>query len=328
MKEQNKAGFRPITSLLIGLAFLTVVLIVTMLNASRDMAPSTGTQNDLSQGGVSATPEALYDSELLGVVKGIDETNQLVTVFDIKTGQDVILNYTGGSDIQDKYGQIITMSQMPIGSMVDVGYSKDDEKLVKMHISNKAWVYADVNNLNIDQDKHIMQVADTKYKYSDNIQVFNEDKLIPVSDLAEQDVLTLWGYDQTVWSITVVKGHGTVKLADYDAFLDGNVTVGYEAMQQITDDTLITVREGNYNLTVENGDFSATKNVTVTRGKETVVSLADLGPEAVKKGKITFDITPFGADLFVDGELTSYANPIELPYGDHDIKVSLGGYTT
>ena len=53
-----------------------------------------------------------------------------------------------------------------------------------------------------------------------------------------------------------------------------------------------------------------------------------MGPEPTKYGKTTFEISPFGADLFIDGELTTYANPIELAYDDYNIEVSLGGYST
>ena len=90
----------------------------------------------------------------------------------------------------------------------------------------------------------------------------------------------------------------------------------------------ITVREGNYNLTVENGEYSGTKNITVYRNQETIVSLGDLGPEEIEYGHISFEITPFGADLFIDGEITPYASPIKLAYGEHNIEVSLGGYLT
>jgi hypothetical protein len=117
-------------------------------------------------------------------------------------------------------------------------------------------------------------------------------------------------------------------LEDYDPFLGANITIGYESMQQITEDMNITVREGTFNLTVENGQFSATKSIRVYRNKTTFVSLSDLGPGAPQLGEVTFEITPFGADLTIDNEITSYANPVELLYGDHKLKVSLGGYIT
>jgi hypothetical protein len=173
-----------------------------------------------------------------------------------------------------------------------------------------------------------MNIASKKYKLSDSTLVVDGESFAKLSDVAEQDELTVRGYGDTIWSIVILKGHGTVRLKDYENFLGGSVTIGYEAMQQITDDLSITVREGNFNLTVENDEFTGTKNVTINRNKETVVSLKDLGPIMPKRGRVTFIIKPFGADLFIDGEITNYKDPIELEYGDHTIEVSLGGYVT
>jgi hypothetical protein len=173
-----------------------------------------------------------------------------------------------------------------------------------------------------------MKIVDRKYKYNSDLLVLDGTEFIPVTDLAEQDELTIRGCDETIWSITVTRGHGTVILQDYENFLGDNITIGYEAMQQIAEGMEITVREGNFNLTVEKKNYSATKNITVYRNKITNVSLSDLGPDASASGQITFEITPFGADLYIDGVLASYANPAELEYGEHQLKVSLGGYTT
>ena len=148
---------------------------------------------------------------------------------------------------------------------------------MKMRISKKAWEYIDVSNLSIDRDMKIMKVGPKKYKYTDDIVILDGENFISVDGLKEQDLLTLRGENEVIWSVTVNKGHGTVRLIDTEGFLGGHVTVGYEAMQEIAENMVITVREGNYNLTVENGKYSATKNVTITRNEETVVSLEGLG---------------------------------------------------
>jgi hypothetical protein len=237
-------------------------------------------------------------------------------------------DYSGGTNITDKYGQQMSISQIPDGTMLEVFHKPGKLKLTDIRISTKAWEYVGVNNLSIDRSARVMKIASRKYRYTDDIIIFNEDERIPVTDLAEQDELTIWGYDQTIWSVMVTRGHGTVRLVDYDKFIGDFITIGYEAIQQIVKDMVITVREGNFNLTVENAKYTATKNITVKRNQETVVSLSDLGPDDAKVGRITFEISPFGADLYIDGELMSYASPIELDYGDHNIEVSLGGYTT
>ncbi|MBH1941882.1 PEGA domain-containing protein [Mobilitalea sibirica] len=331
-KNNFNVNFKPIISLLIGLTFFSMILIVTLYSVSKDTKPTGRTKKIVSKEASSeentVTDFGQYDSQMMAVIQEIDLLEKEITLFNVETRETTELSYSGGSNITDKYGQVITMGQLSVGTMVDVGYLKDIYKLIQMQISDKAWEYIGVNNLSIDPLSKIMKIASTKYKYTDELIILDGDEFVPVTHIAEQDELTIRGVGETIWSITITRGHGTVRLIDYEAFLGGNITVGYEAMQQITEDLSITVREGNFNLTVENGKYSGTKNITVERNKETLVSLNDLGPGALERGWVTFEITPFGADLFIDGQLTSYANPIELTYKEHKIEVALGGYTT
>jgi hypothetical protein len=329
VKKQNRINRRPITSLLIGLGFLSIIFLTMMLSS-----PRTAVQERKARGNASGEKEQEKltlgdcDGEILAVITGIDTANREITLLNTGTGESIVLAYSGGSDITDKYEQIVTAGQIPIGMMVDAGYRKDTLKLVRMQVSKRAWEYIDVSNLGIDREAKRMKVGANKYKYTDDIIILDGEKFITAEDLREQDLLTLRGVDEVIWSVTVNKGHGTVKLIDTEGFLGGHVTVGYEAMQEIAENMEITVREGNYNLTVENGKYSATKNINITRNEETVVSLEGLGQMPEKTSQITFDISPFGADLFIDDALTSYANPVEMTYGEHTIAVSLGGYTT
>ncbi len=319
---------RPIVSLLLGLGFLSAVLLVTMFTFQGG-AKSSGnvTNKPVNQEGQEIAP-AQDQQEILGVLTAIDTEAKEVTLYDVVNQISTIFRYTGGTSITDKYDQQIAASQLEIGTMLEGQYPRSGTRLTKLKISTRAWEYVGVNNLSVDRSSKIMKIGNQKYKFTDNLIILDGKEFIPVVNLAEQDELDVWGYDETIWSITVTRGHGTVKLTDYDSFLGDFITIGYEAIRQIAKDMIITVREGNFNLTVENAKYTATKNITVYRNKETVVSLRDLGPDASKVGRVTFDITPFGADLFVDGELTSYANPLELAYGKHDVVVSLGGYTS
>lgn len=325
-KKHYKVYSRPIINFLIGLGAFSLILFVSMLTVAGDTrlkrsGNSGSTAEEKQQTAVSDT------ETMLAVVKEINTEDKLITLFNIEKQETTILFYNGGTDIRDKYGKLMTISQIQPGAMVDAAYQKSNNKLVQLGLSTKAWEYVGVNNFSIDRYEDIMKIASTKYKYTKDVTVIDGLDFIEMESLAQQDLLTVRGYEETIWSVTVTRGHGTVRLEDYEKFLGANITIGYESMQQIVEDLEITVREGDFSLTVENGEYSATKSITVKRNEVTYVSLSDLGP-AVEQGRINFDITPFGADLFIDGELLSYANPIELEYGEHSLVVSLGGYTS
>lgn len=329
-KNSHSIQTRPIIMLLIGLGFLTLILLVTMLAAGADMKKpgKSRLQSANGSGALNEKTEVMNanGNNTVAIVENIDYDNRLITLYDVMKRERIHLSYTGGTNVTDKYGQIIAMSQIELGSMVDATYDLQSTKLTDMKLSTKTWEYIGVSNLDIDPSLGMMKIASSKYRYNDDLMILNGEELIPVSELAPQDELTIRGYEETIWSITVTRGHGRVILTEYERFLGAGITIGYESMQQIAEGMEITVREGDFNLTVENGNYIATKSITVNRNQVTYASLADLGPEAPQQGRVTFDITPYGADLIVDGELLSYSNPVELTYGEHSISVSLGGY--
>lgn len=330
-KNKMEIKIRPIISLLIGLTFFTLIIIIAFFEAGNGQK-SGSKKNNRKSSNIKAEEDlsSAYnnaDSNSYGIILEINKTDKIIRLYDIDQKAEINLNYTGATNILDKYGQAIAIGQVEIGLIVDVAYESHNKKLISLQTSSRAWEYIGVNNMTLEPDNKIIKIANAKYTY-ENPVVIDNDKFITMEDLAIQDELTIRGIDKTIWSVIVTKGHGTVKLKDYEAFLGGSITVGYEAVQEITEDMTITVREGNYNLTVENGEYSGTKNITVYRNQETIVSLGDLGPEEIEYGHISFEITPFGADLFIDGEITPYANPIKLAYGEHNIEVSLGGYLT
>ncbi len=329
LKHNYRVNTRPIIFLLMGLGFITVILLATMFATAQNTSSGINTGKTKQQSTKEEANQAVAtNNPILAVVKGIDTGKNQITLFDVEREEEIVLSYNGGSNITDKYGKIISISQITLGSMVDVDYQKDKNKLTSLNISKRAWIYPGVNNMSINLSDKIMKIASTKYKFSDDITILDGTDFIPVENLAEQDELTVWGYEETIWSINVTKGHGLVKLKDYEDYIGNDITIGYESMQQITEDLEITVQEGTFNLTVENGRYSATKSVTIERNEVTYVTLSDLGPEGLKLGKITFEISPMGADLYIDRVNTNYSNPIELTYGQHVVIASLGGYTT
>ena len=326
-KKKAVINSQLITNLIVGLGILSIALLTMMFTARTSGGHGNKLTVDTKQEEESTETQAPL-TEVLGVITEIDEEAREVTLYDIARKGSTVYPYSGGTEIVDKYGQTIAIRQLPVGTMVEAVHPQSGNKLVQLKISTKAWEYVGVNNLSIDRSSRVMKIGTSKYKYTDDLIILNDADFVTVYDLAPMDELTVRGYEETIWSIAVTRGHGTVKITDYEGFLGDFITIGYEAIQQIARDMVIMVREGNFNLTVENKKYTATKNITVYRNQETVVTLGDLGPNASKQGMVTFTITPFGADLFVDGKLTTYAGALELDYGKHDIVVSLDGYVT
>ncbi len=319
----NRKGFFPF--LLFGAFFIILVVMVLTVTA-QNSSKRTGSNQAVKDGENNDKKEK--NVQVLGVLKEIDTGSDTMTLLDTQRGQDIILKYSGGTNIIDKYEKVIAASQLTLGEMVDACYDTDTSMLTKLQVSNRAWEYKGVTNWSMDDTQNSFTIAKSQYRYSMDMVVVKEGQLLNIKDLDPKDELVVKGYDRKVWSVIVTKGHGTIRFEDYEDFTGGIVYIGNREILPVVSDMTVTVQEGSYNITMEKGDLKGTKEAQVLPFKETVLNMGEFKLPPVEKGKVKINITPESADLYIDNELKDYDKAMELEYGEHTIKVALGGYTT
>lgn len=323
--DERKKSLKRILPFLCGCAFLIVIAVTILASVSRSTTKNNNSPSTSQTKEVTGTEDS--DKQIVAVLKEIKETDSTMTLMDIETGQDLILNYTGGTNFVDKYDQVILPLQLKIGEMVDAYYTSDSAKLVKLQISNLAWEYQGVNNWSIDPTTKIFQIVDSKYKYSQDTVVIREGEFLDIQNLNNKDELTIKGYEKDIWSIIVTKGHGTLKFEDYSDFIGGTAYIGNDEIIPIVADMVITVQEGSYTVNFENGSLKGTKQVSVGADEEVIVNMGEFKNPVAQTGLVNFSITPEGAELYIDDTLQDYDKAVKLEYGQHTIKVTLGGYS-
>jgi len=142
------------------------------------------------------------------------------------------------------------------------------------------------------------------------------------------DKLKAYGIGKKIYSIVVEKGHGYIRPSSYDDFIGGTIFVGYTLNQPITEDMLVVVPEGTYDVTMRNGELVGSHSIEVKRNQETVFDMSEYKQLPENKGEVIFKVTPVGADLYVNGKLTDFSKPVLLNYGEHSIEVILTGYNS
>ncbi|MDF2804534.1 MAG: hypothetical protein K0S61_4439 [Anaerocolumna sp.] len=270
----------------------------------------------------------IREGSFTGVIKSIDELNMNITLTNIEDGQDYLLDYTGGTNFMNKYGKISVIGSMPIGEIVDATYNKDTGKFTQIKISDKAFDYQGIINWRRDQEKNGFVIAESNYKYVDNLVVSSKGQLLSVDDLDETDEITIKGFDRQIYSIIVTKGHGTLRFVNYEDFMGGIAYIGSRYILPVIEDLIVTVREGSYDVTLEIGDFNGTVPILAVEGEEVLVNMSEFKKPEVESGLVKFVITPEGADLYIDNLFVDYTDEVSIDYGEHEILVSLGGYTT
>ena len=130
------------------------------------------------------------------------------------------------------------------------------------------------------------------------------------------------------YSLVVTKGHGYIKPVKYKDFVGGTMTISGIRILSVTEDMLVPVPEGTYEVSMKNGDFEVSRSIAVERDKTFELDMSLFKSIAKDKGQVVFDIDPQGAELYVNGTMTDYSKPVSLKYGKHSIRVVLDGYTT
>jgi hypothetical protein len=266
------------------------------------------------------------DKPLLAVIVQIDLMTETITLQDISNGQEITVTYSGGTNILDQYQQPLTVSQLTLGEVVEA-YTTND-KLVKLQISNQVWEYSGINKWSVNTGDNTITIADTMYKYNNNLVVSGDNEIINLFDLNEKDQLTIKGKEKDIYSVIVTKGHGAIRFEEYEDFIGGTAYIGNREILPVEAGMIITVRQGTHEIILEKDNFIGYKTVEVKRDETVIVNMGEFKRPPEQKGLVKFDIIPYGADLYIDDELMDYDAPIQLDYGEHTIRAELGGYTT
>lgn len=277
-------------------------------------------------GFVEATPGS-YDSTDTAVLvsKNNDET---LTFMNIETGKNYTLSYTGATTIWDKYGEAMSMEQIHEGDIVSVKFLKEKKRLSDMALYDGAFTYTDVTKYEINELTKTFTIVKEAFQYTEDTVIVSAGEEIEMMDLNEADVLTVQGIGTTIYSIAVDKGHGYLKLSGDEYFIGGWIEIGQKMIRPITDDMLLVVPEGDYEVLFTNGGNSGTKQVTIDRNSEVTVDIGDIEIKEIQYGSVIFTMNPSDATLYIDGTLTDTSGAISLEYGIHQLIAIADGYDT
>lgn len=269
-----------------------------------------------------------YDSADTAVVLSTDEANKAVTLINMETGKQYTLYYDGTTYVQDKYDGPMTISQIEPGDVVDVTFLKGKKKLASIKLSPEAWVYDAVHNYDLAGANRTASIGSQSYSLPESVVVLSEGQRVDKAEVVSQDVVTISGIEHKIYSVSVDKGHGYLRLKNDQPLLGGWIEVGNSVIRQITEDMLLVVPEGTYQVTLTNNNISCVKNIVVERNKEVVLDVSDVEIAEDATGKILFSVTPETAKVSVDGKPVDISKVVELPYGIHRVEASASGYDT
>lgn len=278
-------------------------------------------------GVVTVTP-GIYDSEDTAIVvhKNIEEST--IQLQNLATGKRYTLQYDGATEVFDKYGEAMSLQQMEPGCIVTARFYKPKKLLASMKIDGQALHFDELSNYALDNKRRTISVGETVYNLSNHLVILSEEDVVELIDINQVDVLSVWGYNNQIYSINIEQGHGYLRLQNDTYFVDGWIEIGQKIIRKISEDMLIVVPEGKATVKVSHNGSSATQEINFARNEEMAWDLGDVEITEVQKGKIIFTLEPVDATVKIDGKKVDTSSPVELEYGVHQMTVKADGYDT
>lgn len=316
----------------LGIFFLVAVLCIwltacagpfRMISGNESGQPSA--DKDTDTGFVVTGPDS-YDSADTAILVGRDEEKNTATFLNLELGKRYTLSIDGTTGFYDKYGESISLDQVEIGDIVDVTFLKSKKHLTTLQLSPAAWSYEDVERYEIHPVRGEISIGSDIYKLTSNTQYLSEGRSMDSMDLNASDVLSFQGIGSQILTVRVEKGHGYLRLANDENFVGGWIEIGQTQIRRITEDMLLLVPEGNYQVNISNKGGGGIKSVTINRNQETTLDIGDLEIPEPQYGMVLFSLSPSSAELYIDGEKVDPSGPVDLIYGIHQLIARAEGY--
>lgn len=276
--------------------------------------------------GYEVTGPDSYDSADTAVIVEINEDDSTVTFLNLELERRYTLSLDGTTRLCDKYDSALTLSQLQKGDIVDITFLKSEKHLTTLKLSPQAWAYRDTERYEINMVRSEVTIGSEAFKLTSNTQYLSDGRNIECMDLNPSDLLTFMGIGDQVLTVRVEKGHGYLRLENDENFIGGWIEVGQALIRRITDDMLLPVPEGSYEVNVSHKGGGGTKNVVISRNEETVLDIGDLEIPEPQYGMVLFSLNPSDAELYIDGSPADPSAPVNLEYGLHQLIARAEGY--
>ena len=276
--------------------------------------------------GFEVTGPDSYDSADTAILVDWNKEDSTLTFLNLELGRRYTLSLDGTTRLSDKYGDAIALGQLQKGDIVDITFLKSKKHLTTLQLSPQAWVSEDTERYEINTVRNEVSIGSEAFKLTSNTQFLSEGRSIESMDLNPSDLLTFLGIGTQVLTVRVEKGHGYLRLENDENFVGGWIEVGQVLIQRITEDMLLLVPEGSYQVNISHKGGGGEKSIVINRNEETVLDIGDLEIPEPQYGMVLFSLNPSSAELYIDGSLVDPSGPINLEYGLHQMIARAEGY--
>ena len=292
----------PIFVAIIGIFLIITLSVIYVLtdgnsgNSGKDPSPTPSQAAGRPSPTVSISPSDESLTSMDVIIKGLDTDNAVIVAEERGTGNEYEFYYNGATDFRTSYDRQITAALLKPGDFMRFEFNSDN-LIRNARGSSDVKVYKNVLQRTQDDDLRKITVGNEIYRYDDNLLVLNDGYFVGLDTLRNMDVISLYSVDNYLCLIKVESGHGYFKLINHSHFVGGVLKIGRYQAYEITEDLLLTLSEGEYDIEVAYEDFLGQATIRIDRDMTTRLDLGAYAPEIPDTGYCLFEIYPAGSQL-------------------------------
>ena len=210
------------------------------------------------------------------------------------------------------------------GDIILIGVAGENKSVVSVEYTDDVWEKEDFTDIELDTAQRTISNGVSTYDYDKSTLFIYNGGFISAEEMDKTDVVTLKGVGDKVWTVTVEKYHGYIKLENVDKIEDAVITVDGEEIEFT--DNQAAVSSGAHTLGISGSNIEElTVDIHITADE---VYSVDMASVQEKTGVLTLNVNVDDCIIVVDGKQVNKDEPVVLSLGTYPISVSAEGYKT
>ncbi len=245
-------------------------------------------------------------------------------IIDTQNGSTAFYTIDPDITVTKADGRKAAYSVVSRGDIIYIGLSEASGDIISIEYTDDVWEKDNFSDLIVNTDEKTISNGAVTYSYDKNTLFIYNGDFINADDLTVDDTVTLRGLDNKVWTVTVEKYHGFIKIENVDKIDGLKITIDNE--EKTFEDNMVSVSAGVHSLGISGENIETLKvDIHVTAGEIYAIDMASVQE---KTGVLSLNINVDDCIVVVDGKQVDKDSPIVLSMGSYPISVSAEGYKT
>lgn len=316
-------------TIVIGVVIFILAFMLTFSSLSSYMGTPSNKTNSISNNEINTEQNQLVldsntDENILGIIKNINYDTSIFTFTDIKTNKDYTLKSKPSSIFKDKYDNMLTIAELKIGTIVDFSFDSSN-KLNYIKENSDSFTLENVSNVKINLELNKLDINDKTLEISDKVITLKNNEPYEISSISPLDIIDIKGYNNMVYFINVKKGNGTLKLTNKPSLNNAIIEIDRNIFKSLNEIDSVNLAEGSHKVVIRSDDtLSFIREIEIIAGTETILDLNQLQN---KSGTLIIKSNVTDYTLYVNNNIETSREPLNLAYGSYTIRAEKEGYT-